>query len=581
MAALASGVSTYELGSPGQPPLITIGGLGLRNIAMMNDGVPLNDPYRGTYQPSWYPTENIDKAEVSTGPNTFLFGENSTAGVINAISRNRKAIHPYSHLRYSEAAYGAAVVDGMVSQDVARGVNVTGGAQHSTYGPRFTDDSYDCWSGRLRVNYNPSSSLNAFAGELYTQSQTGLNGGIDVSSTPDSIRFDRIQANVVHPAAYEKITRHDLDAGLTFLPSGDTLQPGSVVISYSSQVRELRSGEHSAPPVLQLHQDQRSVWSRIHAGQTIVAAGQSFELGGEFRSQRVLVTPAIRPTQATGWALTAAANLSLDSLLKITPAIRTERYRAETATGVGSTVTIAPTGCTTLSGGYSVSYRFPTIQETEGNDPVVGSHLADGSPEQHRLAAIDFTWKIPDAVDFRAGVSYRKISNSIGLEAPADGDTVQQAYFTRTGERTLKGTSVGMTLRFGSFLLEGSLNYTQQSASSSIDGDQPKWTGTGGFYFRDTLVHGHLGLKAGLRGSFYSSFTGEQFDQISGTYLPAGSRVVLPNNGTLDLVIIAHLGDAYIHFIMDNLLDNQYIMTNFYPMTGRQLRFGVGWSFEN
>ena len=60
-------------------------------------------------------------------------------------------------------------------------------------------------------------------------------------------------------------------------------------------------------------------------------------------------------------------------------------------------------------------------------------------------------------------------------------------------------------------------------------------------------------------------------------FLPSDSRI--PPGGSVDFVLFAGIGDAVIHLIWENLLDRQYVMTTFYPMNDRALRFGLTWEF--
>ncbi len=578
---LFPGVYTSELGDPGQYQDITIDGLSLRSIAFMRDGIRLNDPFTGTYNLSWYPTESVDRAEMIAGPAAYLLGLNSTGGAMNAVSRNRKAIHPFSHIRYSEAAYGFAVIDGMVSQDVLRGLNVTTGVQHFTYGPRFTNSSCDAWSGRLNLNYALSPQLGLFASELYTQTQLNLNGGIDIDTTPDSLRIERLQANVLQPDAYEKITRHEVQMGAAIQPTADTADLGVLTLFLTSNLRELRAGEHySIPPIPYLHQDQREQWIGARYVQHFRYGDQSLEAGGEYQAQWILITPSTDETRASYGALFGSLRMSAGGLVTVVPGVRLERYRSQNGFSWGTDVILKPTPCTELSGGVSSTRRFPTFQELWGQAPSVGSRLADAAPEKHKLLEAGFRWNYTPRFSMQVKAYQREINDGIGIVQADEGDTIHQYYFERTGLITLKGIDGSASLRLGSWLIEGTARYLHRSDDNG-NPLQPRWTGRGGFYFHDTLVHGHLGLKAGVRGSYFSGFSGNTFDGMTYLYLPGSHPVEIPATATLDLVIIAHIGDAYIHFIWDNLLDKNYIMTDYYPMTGRQLRFGVSWSFED
>jgi outer membrane cobalamin receptor len=133
LLSLFPSILSFDFGSLGLLPDITIQGLGMREISFQADGIPLNDPLTGLYNSYLYPTEHIDRMEIVQGTRSFLYGFNSTGGVINFVTKSKKAVHPYSHLRYSESGYGFGIVDGTVSQDIVRGLNVTMGAQHTVY----------------------------------------------------------------------------------------------------------------------------------------------------------------------------------------------------------------------------------------------------------------------------------------------------------------------------------------------------------------------------------------------------------------------------------------------------------------
>jgi hypothetical protein len=50
-------------------------------------------------------------------------------------------------------------------------------------------------------------------------------------------------------------------------------------------------------------------------------------------------------------------------------------------------------------------------------------------------------------------------------------------------------------------------------------------------------------------------------------------------NGSVDFVLHAHLGDAFIHFVWENLTDAGYFMLPYYPDQDRQVRLGISWQF--
>ena len=160
-------------------------------------------------------------------------------------------------------------------------------------------------------------------------------------------------------------------------------------------------------------------------------------------------------------------------------------------------------------------------------------------------------------------------------------DVSQPFEFTRHPELIIQGFTSNGSLRLGSFYVEGTAQFLERIDHDDEQVVYPKWVTTGGVYFRDKLFSKHLDVKMGMHGRVFTGFHSREFDQQALAYLPDGQSSDILRTGIIDLVILAHLGDAYVHFIWDNLLDRRYVMTSFYPMPERQLRFGVSWEFFN
>ena len=43
--------------------------------------------------------------------------------------------------------------------------------------------------------------------------------------------------------------------------------------------------------------------------------------------------------------------------------------------------------------------------------------------------------------------------------------------------------------------------------------------------------------------------------------------------------MIAKIGSAYVHFMLENITNEQYMLTAFYPMPPQKIRFGIEWEF--
>lgn len=143
-----------------------------------------------------------------------------------------------------------------------------------------------------------------------------------------------------------------------------------------------------------------------------------------------------------------------------------------------------------------------------------------------------------------------------------------------------KGFVSNFQLRFGSFWLDVTGKYIYGTLNNNASRSLPRWSGDGGLYFWDKIVQGHLDLKTGIRARAFSSSSAVRFDGMSQVYYDSSGSDI-GGTGVLDYVVIGHIGSAYLHFVMENLLDREYVTTSFYPMKGRQLHFGISWDFLN
>src|SRR5689334_6253474 len=83
LAGGEAGAYLRDFGSPGRLPDLTFGGLGGRNIAWLRDGVLLNDPLSGLFDPNLLPAEEAGRIEIFSGTSSFLYGLNAAGAAIN------------------------------------------------------------------------------------------------------------------------------------------------------------------------------------------------------------------------------------------------------------------------------------------------------------------------------------------------------------------------------------------------------------------------------------------------------------------------------------------------------------------
>ena len=572
------GIFIRNLGSPGQFHGLTVSGLDSRSVAVLSDGVLLNEPFTGTYDLNLFPTEHVDRIEIVPQTEAFLYGMNGTGGAINLVSKSRKALRPYSRLRYSESLYEYGFIDGMFSQDVIRGLNMTAGAQHVTADGRFPNSSHDAWNARVKLRYNVSSTFNLFASEKYDQAQTGLNGGVDTSTPPD-LRFERLQAVVRNTDAYEKITRHDVQVGAAARLFADSTALSVLTLYHSTHFREYRDEENRPNSnSLFIHRDDRSQWFGAALTQHLPFDRCDLDLGAEIQRRGLIASGSV------GRRLETAADIRGKSVFRpfehtrLSLYGRFDGYLSLLRFSYGAGMTFSPAPWVELTGGYSRSYRFPTFQELYWRDSVVSADRSAFLPERHHLLEAGFRLVEPQRGSFSLRLFRRVIRDAVAILPVRLTYPFPALRFILQQEQILQGIESAFDLRFGPFVAEGSTQFLEFTADGSRNSTLPKWSSAGGLYFWDGLFNNHLGLKAGFRLRWFSSFDGTEFNPEALMFVPDASSPA-GSSGAVDFILIGHLGNAHVHFIWENLSDRQYVVTSFYPMPDRAVRFGISWEF--
>ena len=571
--ALLPGAFVRDAATPGLGTGLTLRGEGQHSIAVLSDGVLLNEPLTGVFNLPLYPVEQIGRIELIPGTRAFLYAVNGAGGLINIVSKSRTAISPQSRIRYTESAYGFGSVDGSVSQDIIRGLNVTAGVQHTTFDQRFPNSGYDAWSARANVRYNISNSINVHASTLYNGTELGLNGGVALS-TPDSLRFEELRADVVNADAYEKLTRFDTQLGITVRPDFDSGAVHSLTLYVSTQLREYRDEENRPlPNGITAAEDHRSQWHGIRWIAQRSIGSHSLDVGAEIASRAVIASPSTGERRTTTKSLFSLATLRPGNEISLSGYARIEEHLSQTRLSFGGDIALHPVPGVELFGGVSRSWRFPTFQETHWNDSVLASS-GSATAERHDLLEGGLRYDNRRTLRFELLLFRRSVRDAIVLlYDPAA--TPSYSYGRRSRE-TISGLTGELRGRVS--WLSGEIRFQYLASGREFSTGLPDWRVECGIYFFDKVVGNHLELKAGLKGTLTAGFPGESFDERRLVYT-AGTDAPIGQAGTLDLVLIGHMGDATIHLIWENLLNRRYVTTGFYPMPGRALRFGVTWDF--
>jgi outer membrane cobalamin receptor len=574
--SMNNGVFTRDLGSPGQFSALNINGMEGREISFLADGVPLREPMNGLYDMNLYPLEHAERIEFIADTRAFLYDINSTGGVINFVSRSKKEIRPYSRIHYNESAYGYSLFDGMFSQDIYRGVNTTAGVQHSTTKGRFNNSDFDAWNLRMKIRYNMSNSFNMYASTMYNQTVLGLNGG-DINLNQLLLQNGGNLDSVVNQYAYEKITRYDHQLGLAMKITSDSTLVSTLTMYHSSSLREYREPvDATTPEIFTVKQDHQSQWYGARFSHFLTLGQQRFDLNAEVERRGVIASPVTGRQLDTRTALYGKSETFLFGHINFAGYSRIDRYLDQSRLSYGADAGINPDTNFYFFGGFSHSYRFPTIEERFWNDRILSSASFSAPTEQHDLLEAGIRIRNSETVSGELKYFHRDIHD--GIIIAADSGTSPSFHYAIDPKLTVHGVSGNLSIRIGKFFAEGSgqfINYSDSSVSLV-----PHLTGTGGLYYWTELLDGHLHLKTGLRGRLVPSYLAPGYDPEVQYFLP-GKSTETDLVGLMDVIFIAKIGSAYIHLVWNNFFDRKYYITSIYPMPDRALQFGVSWEFAN
>jgi outer membrane cobalamin receptor len=609
------GVFIYTLGSIGQSNGLIINGL--NSIGFLSNGVPINDPLAGNFNMHLYPTENIEKIEYLNGTKSFYYGLNNNGGVVNFISKSFKSLKPYSKIRYSESAYEETYFDGMISQNLLSNLNLNGGVQRSSANGMFSNTAYDAWNARAKLRYDISDDLNIYFREIYNQNELQLNGGVDISKTPTDSLYDRLKAAVRNTNSYEKVARNDLQLGAAVKILPDTTSISNINFYLSNQMRRYRDQDlklnfHSRWMGVKFTQHfefaahQQNIGSAISPYDTSLSAESTIlqitdssqvvptsvgeyranletlnqinlDFGFDIQSRQIFQGLPLGYRANTVVSLFAKGEFQPIEKFKVGGYMRNDTYLKKQYLNLGADVHYSIGTGLTLTGGYSESYRLPTFQENYWRDTNILGEINEFNPEKHKLLEVGFNLSWENVIYITTTYFNRNVDGAI-IPTPINNGYPNSAFNYTTNEMNLSGINASGEINI--WKVKGIFNSTIYIKNNSIASHLPRVNILGELFFRDIFFRDHLDLKFGVRGRAISAQKGFQFNSLTISYLP-NSNYDLGAGGSLDAFVFGRIGSAVVHIILENVLDNQYAVTTFYPIQDMSLRFGITWEFEN
>jgi outer membrane receptor protein involved in Fe transport len=327
--------------------------------------------------------------------------------------------------------------------------------------------------------------------------------------------------------------------------------------------------------------DHTTSWMGARLAQNYDTQFQHFSLGGNLELRQIEGSPNLGRRRNLVGSIWAKEEFVLTNLLTVAAFGRYDSYLKKSYTGFGADATLRPLEGLTLFGGLSHSRRVPTYQELYWTDSAV-TRTALLIAEKHFQMEAGAELLFGDRSFVRASYFHRTVSDAI--QALPYQTTAAHVFpslqFTNVSRVASNGVEAKVGLKVWVLYLEGTGTYMIQTSGGSDTHLYPKTWASGGIYYWNRLLDDKLELKVGFRGRYQARHLGAEFNPEALAYvLGGGPELGQASSG--DFFLTAHIGDAFIHLMWENLSDVAYFSSPFYPVLNRQIRLSVSWEFLN
>jgi hypothetical protein len=541
----------------------------MRDISLLLDGRPMNDPVVGTYNMYDLPLEFISGAEVASCASS-PGAANGRGTALNFVTRFYNSYRPMTKIRYVEHSKGSILTDGIFTQNVARGLNLMIGIQRHVTQGRYANADLDSWNVRTRLRYNISGRINVSLTDFYTMSSNGLNYGVDASQSISI--FDELGTHVINDYARDRRTRRDVTFSMLarLLPDSSATR---INIYYSGMVREFWN------PMELGNRDDSTVsafWG-INLQQEMNLPLVYFSAGGSWERRKSDSTRTLAYHAETEKSLFARAELRVVNSFVPFASLQSVSLNGENTLNKGAGVKFRVGKWAEIF--YETSWydRFPTIQEKYRTDSTI-FRTSGIVKEQHVFSRTGIDLKISPGFRMELSGFDRKIEHPIVYEPAVTMYGSRAIGLSNESEVRIQGICGKLDWHWHQLEFFGVFTLTRYKQSDMVRTRIPDAILGTELSYRDLFFKGKLDAKFGIRSRFYNRQESMKFDPQTLAYVQYYQNII-GRSTTLDLFMILKIGDAHVSLSFENLLNAKYIMAPVYPMPGRNLRLGVNWIF--
>ncbi|HCY76586.1 MAG TPA: hypothetical protein DHV28_11760 [Ignavibacteriales bacterium] len=549
-----------DLGFTGQPNETFLYGVGNDAINYLIDGISFNDRYSNSLNLNLIQSEDVDSVEIIPLPRGFLYGAYNNPVSVNFITKDFLPAQPYTRLRFYQGANRDMMLDGSFNAIITNRLIASFDIANRIFDGTYTNSDYSIWQGKVKLKYLLSNAINIIATYNYNDYKAGYNGGINVDSiialgeNVDNVMYDFRVAPVVYPKGELKTLTHLPRLRFLIKPAEWMRSDASLFFMFNRYEKNTSASEYSENKTYGLNIRNDFHYSVF-----------KFQLNVDYEKQDLFSNRFIFPVQLNAVQIDAAENVFavsgiLSANLDDGTFIPSVYYKRSSYNENYSQPAIYNTD--EISHGVGIDLLFKIKQ---GIGLYLGtSVLKPNNSSDHGYSFIEFGARYQNEFVF-TDIKYFYNEYSSGFYTGG-------VFFDYVKYGYLNGLGLNLKFNYWKLLLETNSSYYYTIGYNKLMG-VPEFQTQTGLYYTSILFNDNLDLKTGF--VFYYTGTNNVFTREHGV-------TEVPSSYKLDFTLVGEIQKtAIVYFTWQNLIDNQYYITPYYPMLSRSIRFGVAWELFN
>lgn len=553
-----------DLGFIGQDNEVYLYGVPSSAATYMNDGIYFNNRFTLQTDLNHIQTESVDSIEVINLPRGFLYGAELNPVAINFIEKDIYSKQPFTRIKYYEGPFGEAFVDGKFSINTFKRINISADVSNKKVDNRYVNSDFSLWRAGIKAKYFLSNSINLIGSYYHIKSLVGFNGGVDVDSIAtystdiNSVLYDNVLAPVKYPTRFLKSTQHHF--ALRTLTDFEGWGRSDIQLYYKFTLDED-------------YEPLSNYENKLTNKNKVIGFAAAHTLEQDF------------------WKLNLIGNYEQQVLRNINVV---PTYFSDDTINT-NTISFSAIASIFLFDSSIVPSFFSRIknQSSDANYPLTYNKNLFGF-------GADVSLILNNEIKLYVGISTfdqnfsewsQMRTEEIGVQVNYDFVQTELKYFNVTNRYVqtiypmidyfgyniinFMGASLNANFSLWNFSLETLTSIYKNAGTNSGANvlDVPDVTFRGGVYFKGLAFNSNLDIKTG----FVFNYTGQQIITDHQFF-----NLSVDPSYKLDFTVAGQIQKvATVYFTWENLFDNDYFITPYYPMPNRNIRFGLSWELFN